>query len=52
MLRAAARSAAGSDDDTAFIQNGELVFDWRTSLPLDRVRDARAILSRAAGPGG
>jgi hypothetical protein len=52
MLRSAARSATGRDDDTAFIQNGELVFDWRTSLPLDRVRDARAILSRAAGPGG
>jgi hypothetical protein len=52
MLWAAARSATGRDDDTAFIQNGELVFDWRTSLPLDRVRDARAILSRAAGPGG
>jgi hypothetical protein len=51
MLRSAARSATGRDDDTAFIQNGELVFDWRTSLPLDRVRDARAILSRAAGPG-
>jgi hypothetical protein len=50
MLRSAARSATGGDDDTAFIQNGELVFDWRTSLPLDRVRDARAILSRAAGP--
>jgi hypothetical protein len=52
MLWSAARSATGRDDDTAFIQNGELVFDWRTSLPLDRVRDARAILSRAAGPGG
>jgi hypothetical protein len=52
MLRSAARSATGRDDDTAFIQNGELVFDWRTSLPLDRLRDARAILSRAAGPEG
>jgi hypothetical protein len=52
MLRGAARSATGRDDDTAFIQNGELVFDWRTSLPLDRLRDARAILSRAAGPEG
>jgi hypothetical protein len=52
MLRAAARCATGRDDDTAFIQNGELVFDWRTSLPLDRLRDARAILSRAAGPEG
>ena len=51
MLRAAARSARGRDDDMGFIQNGELVFDWRTSLPLDRVRDARAILARAAGPG-
>ena len=52
VLRSAARSATGrDDDDMAFIQNGELVFDWRTSLPLDRVRAARAILARAAGTG-
>jgi hypothetical protein len=50
LLRAAAREGLGRDeDDPAFVAQGELVLDWRTSIPLDDLREARAILARGAG---
>lgn len=50
LLRAAARERSGRDeDDPAFVHDGELVLDWRTSIPLADLRKARGILARGVG---
>lgn len=36
------------EDDPAWIHAGELVLDWRTSIPIADLREARAILARGA----